>query len=72
MIKKIKRILKEKYICFEINIKGWKYYLDCMWDCHYYQGKTPWIVRVHPKCQDIQGWRFGWREISICWGRYLR
>jgi hypothetical protein len=59
---------RDRYVCLSIPFRGWRYYVDFMW-CHHYQGREPWVVEVHPKCADIKGWRFGWRRISICWGR---
>jgi hypothetical protein len=59
---------RDRYICLSLPFKGWSYYVDLMW-CDFSQGRKPWVAEVHPKCADIKGWRFGWKRISICWGR---
>lgn len=59
----------DHYWIFNLPIRGRRYYLYLDWWCSHQQGRKPWIKEVHPKCQDINGWRFGWRRISICWGR---
>ena len=62
-------IFCEKKIDISIPIQCWTYYASAFLTRDVWQGKRPSVWEVHSRCDDIKGWRFGWRYVGAVWGR---